>query len=365
MRKQGDSVESQLYEACKGKRVAAQILDYFMAIHNTKLRKHPKEDADSPLLWMDFTYAYLAGKFMVCADTVARNVKYLDKRGFITTHSTGGMDRTKRYQLHRSLVETIFQPLPLWEATKATPGDDAKSECNPTPCKVATRHGAIMESDTMQGCIYPSPSLPIPSSSSSRIDDDEIEILEEKTRTEAKPGLVPSSHTDPAGEDEERESLIDQLRGTGFSRKNAETYLTDNTRQKIRAALACLRQRLSSKQGIRGSKCGFIDHFLADPAMWGHERDQHGCWRPVAAMIQEEKHRQSAAHARDHPPPTSPSFVDDHNAAETAWEALGADAQSALEAEVKQTYPDWQPRGWRQECRRLALQRSKAPEKEL
>ena len=160
-----DSRAGQLYEACGRKRLAATILEYFVAVfHDNKKRKHPKADNDDPVLWLDFTQPRLATKFRCSVKTIARRIKDLVDLKFLTPHQVSGYDRGYRYELHIGRVESLHQDMPLFEVAHA----DKMSASMQTKCPHAYRQNVRMEPDKM------SASPRVPSGQNVRIDPDKM-----------------------------------------------------------------------------------------------------------------------------------------------------------------------------------------------
>lgn len=340
-----DTTRQQLFEACNQNRVAAQLLDYFMNVHALKLRKNPDAEPHSSELWMDFARGDLAAKLMVSDKTVRRAILCLVERRFITVHKVSGMDRTNRYELHRSLVETVFQPLPLFESVASSEVDhmDKMTECIRSKCPDASGHFDRMHSVKMTGCI----SLPLPSSSfpSPSAGADAASEIEIQTRPATEPSGLPDVAEQQA-EDAEREGLLEQLRSIGIAQEYAEAHLSRHTRQKLQAALACLAIDRRSKP-IR-SEAGYVLGFLADPQKYGYDLDAQGCWRSSKELFLEEKRRRQAR-SRDSP------ALDPRQAAYVAWDRLSSAQQLAIRQAIQQQHPDISPALLMQRCREQAL----------
>jgi hypothetical protein len=338
-----DTTRQQIYEACDRQRIAAILLEYFMAIHELKRKRHPGAQPGSSELLMDFTYADLAEKHLTSISSVKRSIGYLVSRRFICKHPGIGFNRTSLYELNSALVATIFQSLPLFESHEFTMTSSMRS-----PWPHASAHHDPFDEVTMTSS-YSLPSL----TSSQHHHQQGVADAEEVDTEEARPApAVVLEHAEPhqrhaeADGDADRDDLLEQLRGIGIAKEHAEAHLTRHTRQKIQAALACLAR--DRRQRVIQSDAGYVLGFLADPGRYGYELDLQGCWRSSKDLAREEKLRRQAR-TRD-----SPSG-DARQAAFIAWDRLSTPEQQAIRQALQQSHPDISPGLLMQRCREQAL----------
>lgn len=333
-----DTTRQQIYEACDRHRIAALLLEYFMAIHEIKRKRHPEATPGSRELFMDFTYADLAEKHLTSVSSVKRSIAYLVDRRFIHKHSGIGFNRTSFYELNSALVATIFQALPLFESHEVTTTSSMRS-----PWPHASAHHDPFDEVTMTS----SYSLPSPTSSQHHHQQgvaDAAGKIEIETRSAIEPSSLPDVPEQQA-EDAEREGLLDQLRAIGIAKEHAEAHLTRHTRQKLQAALSCL--TLDRRNRVIQSEAGYVLGFLADPGRYGYELDRQGRWRSSKELAHEEKLRRQVR-TRDSPP-------DAKQAAYAAWDRLGTAEQRAIRQAIQQQHPDISPGLLMQRCREQAL----------
>lgn len=320
-----DSTAAQLYEAVGKKRLASLILEYFIA-HYDKLRKLHKDcPDDDPVLWLHFNQQYLADKFHVSVQTIARHIKHLCRLKYVTLHQNRGYDRSYSYIINRAKVGTIYQSMPLFEDIEQSHQPIKMIASNLSKCQDATCQNDSFQPIKMSACSISS--YPFDYSSSSMRGTDDAET-KNHSWTETKSKLQPvQSHEGKQPEtsyDAEKAAVIQQFRQCNIVPEHAEAEIARYGLHLCKAVVTAVELKKRRGEKVQGLGGGLIMHGLKNPASLGLEMTKQGQWLPAHLIAKQLKLTASSA--------VQPKLL--------AWDALTYDQQKAIRDKIDAAHPD-------------------------
>lgn len=319
-----DNARDQLKQAC-GNRSTASLLEYLIAVYESKRKRLPDCTPDDPKLYLDFTQDQLASKLMLSTRTIKRAIGKLRQLRLLIIITPSGYDRSYRYQINQEALKSVYQPMPLFDAVQNDPHGDKMSPSMVTPCHHAWGQNVPFDGDKMSPCISSLSLSFIPSSSLGATDAKQQENQEEKaSQLQPLPSHagIRSSHP-PESEDADKQSIIDQCRGFGIAKERTELLLTQHSRQDIHAAIQITRSA-EKRMGARYRPAAVLIDFLNRPWHYGYERNVHGIL--TAARELQSNHSKP----REHQQPELSEREQHRRAAETAWQSLPYSDQLAI-----------------------------------